>query len=157
MPTPDFVLRLREKIGHDLLWLPGVTAVILSEDSTQVLLVRRSDTGAWTPVTGMVEPGEEPATCALREAEEETGVVAEIVGLAAVSSDTPVTFPNGDRCQFLDLTFRCRYVSGLAHAADEESSEARWFPVDDRPAMAPHLEERLARALAFDGRASYRF
>ena len=27
MPTPDFIVELRKKIGHDELWLPGVTAV----------------------------------------------------------------------------------------------------------------------------------
>ncbi|MGW2217585.1 NUDIX domain-containing protein, partial [Nonomuraea sp. NPDC001684] len=72
MPTPEFVLALREKIGTEPLWLSGVTAVVLHED--QVLLVRRSDTGAWTPVTGIIDPGEQPADAALREVAEETGV-----------------------------------------------------------------------------------
>ena len=26
-PVPDFVLALRDKIGHDPLWLPGVVTV----------------------------------------------------------------------------------------------------------------------------------
>ena len=29
MTTPDFILKLREKAGHDLLWLVGVTACVL--------------------------------------------------------------------------------------------------------------------------------
>ncbi|MGO1543728.1 MAG: NUDIX hydrolase [Gulosibacter sp.] len=29
MPTPEFILRLREKIGHDPLWLIGCTAVVV--------------------------------------------------------------------------------------------------------------------------------
>ncbi len=29
MATPDFILRLRESVGHALLWLPGTTAVVL--------------------------------------------------------------------------------------------------------------------------------
>lgn len=155
MAAPDFVLALREKIGHDLLWLPGVTAVIL-DDHANILLVKRSDNGAWTPVTGMLEPGEEPAACAVREAEEETGVVIAVEGLAAVGSDSPMTFPNGDRCQFLDLTFRCRYRSGLARVADDESTDVRWFPVGSLPPMAAHLRERIDHALAFEGRARFR-
>ncbi|MBA2773338.1 MAG: DNA mismatch repair protein MutT, partial [Nocardioidaceae bacterium] len=39
MPIPDFIVRLRQKVGHDLLWLPGVTAVVLRGE--EVLLVRR--------------------------------------------------------------------------------------------------------------------
>ena len=65
MPTPDFVLDLRARIGHDLLWLSGVSAVVLRPapgGGEEVLLVRRSDNGAWTPVTGIIDPGEEPAT-----------------------------------------------------------------------------------------------
>lgn len=56
MPIPEFIVRLRHKIGHDPLWLPGTTAVVL--DGDRVLLVRRSDNGAWGPVTGVVDPGE---------------------------------------------------------------------------------------------------
>ena len=29
MTTPDFILKLREKAGHVLLWLVGVTACVL--------------------------------------------------------------------------------------------------------------------------------
>ena len=54
-PVPDFVLALRDKIGHDPLWLPCVTAVVRRAD--QVLLVRRADNGHWTPVTGIPDPG----------------------------------------------------------------------------------------------------
>ncbi|RYY40302.1 MAG: ADP-ribose pyrophosphatase, partial [Actinomycetales bacterium] len=43
MSTPDFILALREKIGTDPLWLPGVTAVTTRGD--EVLLVRRADDG----------------------------------------------------------------------------------------------------------------
>ena len=39
--------------------LPGVTAVVIRD--RQVLLVKRADNQAWTPVMGIVEPGENPA------------------------------------------------------------------------------------------------
>lgn len=29
MPVPDFVAALRARVGHELLWLSGVTAVVL--------------------------------------------------------------------------------------------------------------------------------
>lgn len=44
-----------------------MTAVIHRDD--EVLLVRHSGNGAWAPVTGIVDPGEEPAVCAVCEAE----------------------------------------------------------------------------------------
>jgi 8-oxo-dGTP pyrophosphatase MutT (NUDIX family) len=57
MPTPEFIVELRKEIGHDLLWLPGVTGVVLDADD-RVLLVRRADDGRWTLVSGVLEPGE---------------------------------------------------------------------------------------------------
>ena len=46
MPTPEFVLELRKKIGHDLLWLNGVTGCVL-DDRVRLLLGRRVGHGLW--------------------------------------------------------------------------------------------------------------
>ena len=75
MSTPEFVLELRKKIGHDLLWLNGVTGCVLNEHG-QLLLGRRSDTGEWAMVYGINEPGEQPADTVVREIKEETGIDA---------------------------------------------------------------------------------
>lgn len=151
MPVPDFVLRLRERIGHDPLWLPGVTAVVLRDDD--VLLVRRSDNGAWTPVTGIVDPGEHPARAAVREVAEETGVSCVVETLAWVHVGEPVLHVNGDRAQYLAHTFRCRYVDGDPHPADDESTAAAWFPLADLPTMAPHFLDRIRTAAQHTGPA----
>ncbi|MBP3037231.1 NUDIX domain-containing protein [Arthrobacter sp. zg-ZUI100] len=154
MPTPDFVLSLREKIGHELLWLPGITAVVFNEEE-QVLLAQRADNGRWTLVTGMLEPGEEPAAGALREVEEETGVTARIEYLIHVGSHGPITFPNGDECSFLNVAFRCRYVSGTARVNDDESVDVRWFPLDALPLLSERHTMLLDLALEADGVPSF--
>ncbi|MBT1002400.1 NUDIX domain-containing protein [Paenarthrobacter sp. DKR-5] len=150
MPTPDFVLELRRKVGHDLLWLPGVTAVVL-DDAGRVLLGQRADNGRWTLITGMLEPGEQPAVGMLREVYEETAVVAEVLHLVSVNSQEPMKFPNGDRAQFLDLTFLCRHVSGDARVNDDESLAVGWFAPEDLPDLPPSHLHTLRRALASDG------
>lgn len=153
MPIPDFVVRLREKVGHDLLWLPGATAVVL--DGEHVLLVRRSDNGQWTPVTGIVDPGEHPSRTAAREVLEETGVSCTVEALASVNVTELVEYDNGDRAQYLDHTFRCRYVEGVAHAADDESSEVGWFHLDRLPVMAVGFVERIRTAVQHDGQVRW--
>lgn len=149
MPVPDFVLRMREKIGHDPLWLPGVTAVVLR--GTDVLLVRRSDNGAWAPVTGIVDPGEHPAIAATREVYEETGVRCAVETLAWVNVTDPVVHVNGDQAQYLDHTFRCRYLKGEPYPADDESLEARWFPIAELPEMRGSLLDRIEIAATHRG------
>ncbi len=123
-----------------------MTAIVL--DGDRVLLARRRDTGEWSTVSGIVEPGEHPAVAAVREAEEETGVTAVVERLAAVSVSKPIVYANGDRTQYTDLTFRCRYISGEAYVADDESLEVGWFPVDDLPQMDRASRRRVRRALA---------
>ena len=150
MPTPDFVLSLREKIGHDLLWLPGITGVVFNS-AQQVLLVRRADDGRWTLITGMLDPGEEPAAGTLREVHEETGVTAEIEHLIHVGSHGPITFPNGDRCTFLNVAFRCRYVDGRARVNDDESTDVAWFDLDRLPPLSDRHTMLLKLALEADG------
>ncbi|MBO9568969.1 MAG: NUDIX domain-containing protein [Cellulomonas iranensis] len=157
MPTPPFVLALRERVGHDQLWLPGVTAVVLREHDarTQVLLVRRADTGEWTPVTGIVDPAEEPAVAAVREVLEEADVVATAQRLAHVGVVGPVVYDNGDRSVYLDLTFRCRWESGVPAPADGENTDAAWYDLDDLPPMSASMRARLDAALPERGEATF--
>jgi 8-oxo-dGTP pyrophosphatase MutT (NUDIX family) len=154
VPTPDYVLQLRAKVGHDLLWMPGVTAVIRRGD--ELLLVKRRDNGEWTPVTGIVDPGEEPAVCAVREAREETGVDIVVDRLAMASVGDEVVYPNGDRARYLDLTFACTWRSGDAHVADDESVDVRWCQVAELPPMGRWMTERIEAALSDEQAARFR-
>ena len=145
MPTPDFVLRLRERIGHDPLWLNGATAVVV--DGDRLLLVKRADTGEWSPVAGIVEPGEHSADTAEREVWEEARVRAVVEKLAAVGVTQEYVYPNGDRTRYTDHTYRLRYVSGEPEVGDDESTEAAWFPMDALPPLPQRYADRIARAL----------
>jgi len=152
VPIPEFVARLREHIGTDLLWLPGTAAVVVRPGSDggtdEVLLVQRSDNHAWTVVTGILDPVEEPAVGAVREVLEETGVVARADRLVWAHTTPVVEFPNGDRSAFLSLCFRCSWVSGEPVVGDDESLDARWFRVDALPPMSDSQRYRIELALA---------
>lgn len=145
MPTPSFVLRLREHVGHALLPLVGVTAVVIDEHG-RILLHRRADDGRWCTPGGIVEPGEQPAAALVRETEEETGVHVRPETLVSAVVEEPHTYPNGDRVQFLDLAFRCRPVSGRPRPDGDESLEVRWFDPARLPAMDPRVILRIDRA-----------
>ncbi|MGN6741895.1 MAG: NUDIX hydrolase [Amnibacterium sp.] len=145
MPTPHFILRLRERIGTEPLWLVGTTAVVIDGDRT--LLVQRADSGDWSPVAGIVEPGEHSADAAEREVLEEASVVAEVERLASVSVTAEYEYPNGDRTQYTNLTYRLRYVSGEPAVGDDESVDAAWFPLDALPPMREDYLSRIRTAL----------
>ncbi|MEP6852344.1 MAG: NUDIX domain-containing protein [bacterium] len=145
MPIPEFIVTLRRRIGHDLLWLPGVTAVVRHDDG-RVLLTRRADTGTWALPSGIPEPGEQPASACAREVLEETGVTVAVHRLLSVWSQPAITYPNGDRCQFMDHVFDCRAVAGDAHPADDESLEVAWFHPSALPDLPPEHRRLIAAA-----------
>ncbi len=152
-PVPDFVVDIRRKIGHDPLWLPGVTAVVRRGE--EVLLVKRSDNGQWAPVTGIVDPEEEPAVAAAREALEEAGVRISVDRLAATSVHGQIVHVNGDRAAYLDLTFACTWLSGAAHVADDESTDVRWWPIDALPPMGEVMRQRIEAAWSDEREARF--
>ncbi|MEU3727283.1 NUDIX domain-containing protein [Streptomyces sp. NPDC031705] len=147
MTTPEFIREIRASgAGHRLLLLPGVTAVVIDERG-RVLLGRRADTGRWSVIGGIAEPGEQPAETAVREVYEETAVRCVPERVVLVQMLAPITYPNGDVCQFQDITFRCRAAGGEARAADGELLEVAWFEPDALPPLEPFALDRVRRSL----------
>ncbi|MBV7301357.1 MULTISPECIES: NUDIX domain-containing protein [Corynebacterium] len=157
MPTPDYILSLREKIGHEPLLLPGVTAIVLRESTTgnflnapEVLLVRRADNDMWTPVTGIADAGEEPTTTAVREVKEEACLDTRVAALLGCGAVGPVTYPNGDVASYIDIAFRLEVVGEDEPAVgDDESSAVGWFSIAQLPSsVAPRFRLLIADAVA---------
>lgn len=153
MATPDFVLSLRARIGHAPLPLVGVTAVVFRDD--RVLLGRRADNGAWQCVSGIVDPGEEPADAAVRECGEEAGVVVRVARLALVQQLPRITYANGDQVDYLDLVFRCTWLSGDPAPVDGELTEVGWYDLDDLSHVDAFHVDKIAAAAAADGPALF--
>ncbi|SDS13122.1 NUDIX domain-containing protein [Paraoerskovia marina] len=152
MAIPEHVAHLRSRVGTDLLWMPGVTGVVLRDDG-RLLLGRRADSGRWALLSGILDPGEEPARGFAREVLEESAVVVEVVGLVSLTTTPVIVYPNGDRTQYLDAFFLARAVSDeaaeRAQVNDDESLAIGWFSVDDLPDVPPSVSSRIAEALDF--------
>ncbi|MET7641276.1 NUDIX domain-containing protein [Streptomyces sp. NPDC005438] len=146
MATPEFIRRIRATAGRQLLFLPGVSGVVL-DDQDRVLLDRRADNGQWSIIGGIPEPGEQPAEALVREVYEETAVEAVAERVLATDCLRPVTYPNGDQCQFMDICFQLRAVGGRARVNDDESLEVGWFTPDDLPPLQEWARERIRLAL----------
>ncbi|QRY41333.1 NUDIX domain-containing protein [Microbacterium hominis] len=153
MATPEFVLSLREKIGGAPLPLVGVTAVVFKDE--KVLLGRRADNGAWQSVSGIVDPGEEPADAAVRECREEAGVTVRATRLALVQQLPRITYANGDQVDYLDLVFRCDWVSGEPRPADGELTEVGWYGLGELTDVEQAHVRKIALALAEDDPAAF--
>jgi 8-oxo-dGTP pyrophosphatase MutT (NUDIX family) len=149
MATPRFILDIREKAGDTLLFLPGVVMVVFDARG-RILLNQRVDTGRWALISGIPDPGEQPAQAAVREIMEETGVCAVVERVLSVFTNEPVVYDNGDRAQYVDIVLRCRAVGGDARVNDEESLDVRWFALDELPPLGPIARGRIELALRDD-------
>jgi 8-oxo-dGTP pyrophosphatase MutT (NUDIX family) len=147
MPISPYIKSLRDDLGPRLLLLPGVTAVVLDEQG-RVLLGERADNGEWSLIAGVMDPGEQPAETIVREVYEETAVHVVPERITSVLTQPPYTYPNGDQCEYVDITFRCRPVGGEARVNDDESLAVGWFALDGLPPIGSLTRRRIELALA---------
>ena len=146
MPISPYLKNLRRDVGHGLLLLPGVTAVVF-DDAGRLLLGERSDNGQWALPAGVMDPGEQPAETVVREVYEETAVHVVPERITSVFTQPPMTYPNGDECEYVDITFRCRAVGGQARVNDDESLAVGWFALDDLPPIRELVRRRIEWSL----------
>jgi 8-oxo-dGTP diphosphatase len=104
------------------------------DESGRVLLARLSalevEVGAWTMPGGGVEFGEHPDAAAVRELEEETGLIGQIVEVAGIFSHVyrNSTFSGGDDLHFLGIIYRMRIVGGeLRDEVDGTTDTSAWL------------------------------
>jgi len=130
----SYLWRVRQKVGHDLVLVPGAAVAAQREDG-QVLFVRRSDNGVWALPGGAAEEGGSFARTAVEELREETGLVADPADLipAACFSDAAhhtLHYPNGDVAHFFSLCFLVRRWDGEPGPGDETLEVCFGDPAD---------------------------
>jgi 8-oxo-dGTP diphosphatase len=152
MPISNYLKSLREKIGTDLVLMPAVTALIFN-DQQHVLLHRAATDGRWYTIGGAIDPGEDPADAAVREAFEETGLRVRPARIVGVYTDPIVTYPNGDRVCYVSTCFLCEIIGGSLEPQDDESLELRYFPASELPELPATHRHRIMQALANQDRA----
>lgn len=148
----SYLFPLRQKVGNDLLLLPGASCLFV-DAAGQILLERRADFGIWGIPAGSPEPGEDIATAIRREMAEETGVEPETVtpyGFASDPETKTITFPNGHQCQFFVMLFCADWPEGVLPVTSEESLEFGWFRPDALPdPLMPSTPLSIAAYLRF--------
>jgi len=100
------------------------------DDTGKVVLIKRADNGRWALPGGYAEVGSTPATNALREFHEETGLEAAIERLIGVYDNRE--FASVSPYQFYTCLFRARIAGGDPRPSPE-TTDVRLFDPSDAP------------------------
>lgn len=144
--------QLRKLVGNRKLILPGTRAIIQDQQG-RVLLVRRSDNAAWVMPAGTLELDESVLDCLKREVKEETGLEVLATTPIAIYSKPRFAFTNayGGQHQMLSIVFRVDAWMGTLTTVTNETSDARFFALDELPELPALYQETLTDLQRFDG------
>lgn len=128
---------------------PAVTAdcvVITKEEVPRILLIERGDNpykGCWALPGGFMEIDETTEQCALRELNEETGLmIKNVVQIGAYS-----TVDRDPRGRTITVAYLARIDTVQPVTGLDDAAKAQWFPIDSLPDLAFDHAEILADAL----------
>jgi 8-oxo-dGTP diphosphatase len=131
----------------DVVRAAGGVVLRSGESGSEVLLVHRPKYDDWTFPKGKAEPGEADEECALREVEEETGLLCE---LGDELPSTAYTDPSG-RPKRVRYWLMHQVGGGLAFR--HEVDGARWLRRDDARALLTYERDRAVLDAVDPGRA----
>ena len=128
----DYVLKIRELIGHDPLLLAHAVTVVIDENK-RVLIEERSDDGFIDFPGGTLDLHETIEECAKRELLEETGLVADYLEFFKIYTGeiTKYTYSNGDVIYGIDVVYIVRKYHGELKPQKEEVTSLNFVKLND--------------------------
>ncbi|MCL4421620.1 MAG: NUDIX hydrolase N-terminal domain-containing protein [Actinobacteria bacterium] len=102
----------------------------VGNESGELLLIKRADSGVWLYPTGWADIGYSAAEVVVKEVKEETGIDVEPVRLIAVLDGLRLGFT---RVPLYSLVFHCRVTGGSLAAHPLECADLGWFSEDHLP------------------------
>jgi 8-oxo-dGTP pyrophosphatase MutT (NUDIX family) len=139
--------QLRSKLGHSLLLVPSVAAVIRDEQG-RLLLQEKSAWEGWSLPAGAIEPGETPVEALRREVRQGTGLAVEPREILGVFGGTRFRYKyaNGDLVEYTLVLYRCDVIGKEAPSLDPQPQSLRYFGAAELPPLVlPYPEELLFR------------
>ncbi len=132
-----YISDIRQKVGHDPVFMPGA-GVFFIDPEGRALLQRRRDNGLWAGTGGALEMGETFEEAAKRETQEELGLLPVQMEVLNVYSgpEQHYVYPNKDEVYVVSVQYICKDYSGTLTVDMEECMEADFFSLSDFPDMA---------------------
>ncbi|MDF2719017.1 MAG: hydrolase [Paenibacillus sp.] len=140
----SYLGQLRKIVGHRMLIAPAARAII-QDEKERILLVKRSDNGAWVMPAGGMELHESILDCLKREVKEETGLNVLSAKLIALYTGPKYEYTNGygDENKMFSSVFLVDQWSGQIIEETDETTDARFFAIDELPEIPELYRETI--------------
>jgi ADP-ribose pyrophosphatase YjhB (NUDIX family) len=136
---------LQAQLAHlDVSSVLGGDAAIFDE-AGQILLIKRRDDETWCLPCGLLEAGESPEACAVREAYEETGLRVEVRELVMVH--TRPAARNHAPFTLVSIVYLCEVIGGTLTRSHEDVGLQYW-QIEDVPIWHFEMREKALAARA---------
>lgn len=144
MPISQYLKKLREKVGNEILQIPSAAAIVRDE-SGHILLVKSQSAEVWGLPAGAIDLGETPQQAVVREVFEETNLQITPTKIAGVfgGKDFRYVYSNGDEVEYFIVVFECKVKSGELFARDGEVSDFKYFAAEEMPELAVPYPKHL--------------
>ena len=128
----DYILKIRELIGHDPLLLAHAVTIVINKNN-EVLIEERSDDGFIDFPGGTLDLHETIEDCAKRELKEETGLIADDLTLFKIYTGeiTKCTYSNGDVIYGIDAVYLVRKYHGELKPQQEEVNSLNFVKLEN--------------------------
>jgi 8-oxo-dGTP pyrophosphatase MutT (NUDIX family) len=109
-----------------------VTGIVF-DDRNRILLVCQADSRVWSAPGGSVDPHETPSDAVVREVWEETGLYTAPTRILGVYGGRSclVTYPNGDRTEYVMTVFECEVRGGALRTVSDETTDAAFVAAEE--------------------------
>ena len=132
---PNYIKWIRSKVGHEKIMLNFAGGCIIDNKGHLLLQKRAGQEDAWGFPGGAIELGESAEEAAIREVQEETGLVVKVDQLLGIYTKYNDEYPNGDRAQPIVISFLCSVIGGELNSDNSETKELRFFHRDNVPRL----------------------
>lgn len=121
-----------------------VYCLIHNKETEQVLMVHNKDVNSWSMPGGAVEEDETLEQAAIREVQEETGLMVEIGDVVAVNE----CFFKGSNEHAIFITFRAEIIGGEISIEDpDEISKVTWVDIPTADKLMPYHKRGVIKLI----------
>ena len=141
----SYITDMRKKIGHDPLFMPFSSGVLI--ENNQILLQRRSDDGTWALHGGSLELGETFIDGLKREMQEELNIKIKKYIMIDVYSGKELyhIYPNKDQTFPVGVMYLITDYDGIITPDNDEVMEVKWYDFDKLPSNLFHSDVKMIK------------